>query len=68
VYLRSDVEAMAVKVWGSLENLTKEKERRRQEYEQRRQALFNLKKSLKDYQNRIEQLENPYSENRYVNK
>ncbi len=65
--MRSDVEAKAVTVWGSLENINKEKEKRKIEYEKKRQDAFILKKSLRDYQNRIDQLENPYAENRYSN-
>jgi predicted RNase H-like nuclease (RuvC/YqgF family) len=60
------VEAKAVKVWGSMENLLKEKEKRRLDYERQKQAVFNLKKSLRDYHNRIEQLENPLADNQYV--
>lgn len=62
VYLRSDIEKKAIEIWGTLENLQKEKEKRRQEYEQRRKDLFNLKKSLKDYQNKVEMLESPLGE------
>jgi hypothetical protein len=53
-------------MWGSLELLSQEKNKRRQEYERQRQQVFNLKKSLKDYHNRIEQLENPFRENKFV--
>lgn len=67
VYLRTDVEAKAISIWGSLENIAREKEKRRIEYEQRRQAVFNLKKTLRDYQNKIESLENPLNENKYSN-
>ena len=66
VYLRSDIEKRAIEVWGSLESLAKEKEKRRLEYEQRQRDLFNLKKSLRDYRDRVEQLENPLNENSYV--
>ncbi len=66
VYLKSDVETKAVAIWGSLDNIAAEKEKRRWEYEKRKQAVFNYKKSLRDYQNRIERLENPLMENRYV--
>ena len=66
VYLRSDVEKKAVEVWGTLETLNKEKEKRHIEYESQRQAVFNLKKTLRNYSKRVEQLENPLSENKYV--
>ena len=66
VYLRQDIVEKAISVWGSLENLNKEKEKRRIEYEERRKAVFHLKKSLRDYHNRIEQLENPYNDKQYV--
>lgn len=66
VYLRSEVEKKAISVWGSLENLKKEKEKRRIEYERQKQAVFNLKKTLRDYHNRIEQLENPLTDKQYV--
>ena len=66
VYLRSEVEAKGVSIWGSLENISREKERRRIEYEHKRQAIFNLKKTLRDYQNKIDHLENPLNENQYV--
>ena len=68
VYLRRDVMQKAISVWGSLANLEKEKDKRRLEYEERRKAVFHLKKSLRDYHNRIEQLEDPYSDTKYVNK
>ena len=61
------MEAKAVAVWGSLENIAKEKEKRKSEYEKKRREAFILKKSLRDYQNRINQLENPYSDNQYSN-
>ncbi len=67
VYLRSDAEAKAISIWGSIENIAREKEKRRLEYDQRRQAIFNLKKTLRDYQNKIESLENPLNENKYSN-
>ncbi len=66
VYLRQEVFEKAIKVWGSMENLNREKEKRRFEYEERRKAVFHLKKSLRDYHNRIEQLENPYTDKQYV--
>ncbi len=66
VYLRRDVMQKAISVWGSLASLEKEKEKRRYEYEERRKAVFHLKKSLRDYHNRIEQLENPYTDKQYV--
>lgn len=67
VYLRSDVEAKALSIWGSLENIAREKDKRRNEYESRRQAVFNLKKTLRDYQNKIDSLENPLNEHKYAN-
>lgn len=66
VYLKRDVEAKAIKIWGSLDNIAKEKERQRREYDIHRQHVFMLKKTLKDYQNKIDNLENPFNENRYV--
>jgi hypothetical protein len=67
VYLRSDVEKKAFVVWKSIENLNKEKEKRRHEIDERRRYLFNLKKTLRVYKDRIEQLESPMAENTYVN-
>ena len=46
MYLRSDVEAKALSVWGSLENIAKEKERRKQEYDEKREVAFRLKKTI----------------------
>lgn len=66
VYLRQDVINKAIEVWGSLETLEKEREKRRVEHERRRRQVFHLKKTLRDYQNRIEQLENPIGEKQYV--
>lgn len=66
VYLRSDVEKKAIAVWGSLEAIEKEMEKRQNDYDQHRQVVFNLKKSLRAYRKRVEQLENPYSEAKYV--
>lgn len=66
MYLRSEVEKKAIEVWGSIETLNKEKEKRRVEYDRQKQAVFNLKKSLRDYHKRIEQLENPLTDNQYV--
>ena len=59
VYLRSDLEKKSLVIWGSLENLKKEKEMRKNEIENRRRYLFNLKKTLRLYKDRIEQLEDP---------
>ena len=67
VYLRSDLERKSLETWGSLENLNKEKEKRKNDIENRRRYLFNLKKTLRLYKDRIEQLENPLAENTYVN-
>lgn len=66
VYLRSEVEKKAVEVWGSVENLNREKDKRRAEYDRHKQAVFRLKKSLRDYHKRIEELENPLTDNQYV--
>ena len=66
VFSKIDVEKKAIQIWGSLENIQKEKERQRKEYIIHRQQLFNLKKTLRDYQNKIDNLENPYSEKQYV--
>lgn len=68
VYLRSDVEKKAVEVWGSLENLNREKDKRRVDYERQKQAVFKLKKTLRDYHKRVEQMENPLIEDHYVHK
>ncbi|CAF0711664.1 unnamed protein product [Brachionus calyciflorus] len=67
VYLRSEVEAKALSIWGSLENLEKEKEKKKRDFDRQRQAVFNLKKSLRDYHNRIEELENPLTDKQYSN-
>ncbi len=66
VFLRSDVETKALQVWGSLENIAKEKEKRKTEYDEKRQVAFRLKKTLRDYQKRIDTLENPFNDNQYV--
>lgn len=67
VYLRSEVETKAISIWGSMENIQKEQEKRKKEYDKQRQTVFILKKSLRDYHNRVEQLENPFTDNQYVN-
>jgi len=67
VYLKRDVEERALQVWGSLENIAKEKEKLKKEYDHHRQQVFNMKKTLKDYQNKIDNLENPFNENRFTN-
>lgn len=66
VYLRSEVEAKAISIWGSMENIQKEQEKRKKEYDKQRQTVFILKKSLRDYHNRVEQLENPFTDKQYV--
>lgn len=66
VYLRSDIEKKAIEIWGSMDALNKEKEKRKIEIEKRRRYLFNLKKTLRTYHDRIEQLENPLAENLFV--
>jgi len=61
------VEERALQVWGSLESIAKEKEKLKKEYDHHRQQVFNMKKTLKDYQNKIDNLENPFNENRFTN-
>ncbi|XP_071550139.1 proton-coupled zinc antiporter SLC30A9, mitochondrial isoform X3 [Panulirus ornatus] len=50
VYWRKDVEAKALQVWGSLEDLDKERIKREKELKRYQQTdIFNIKKILKDY-------------------
>lgn len=50
VYLRRDVEAKALEVWGSYDALQKEHERRRREEQKYRENMSNVKSILKEYQ------------------
>lgn len=50
VYLRRDVEARALEVWGSYDALQKEHERRRLEEQKYRESVSNVKSILKEYQ------------------
>ncbi|XP_075544807.1 solute carrier family 30 member 9 isoform X1 [Dermacentor variabilis] len=50
VYLRRDVEAKALEVWGSYDALQKEHERRRREEQKYRESMSNVKSILKEYQ------------------
>lgn len=49
VYWRRDVEAKAVEVWGSKENLLRERLKREVERKQYQQNLFTVKRRLRDY-------------------
>ncbi|MCL4122682.1 UNVERIFIED_CONTAM: hypothetical protein GTU68_061519 [Idotea baltica] len=50
VYWRRDVEAKALKVWGSAEVLEMEKSKRDKEIKEYQEHLFNLKRTLRAYQ------------------
>ncbi|CAF0857430.1 unnamed protein product [Adineta ricciae] len=58
VYRRGDVEKRAFEVWGSPEMLNKEKAKRMRARQKEYEAIFSLKKSLKEYQKRLILLEN----------
>ncbi|CAF1032133.1 unnamed protein product [Adineta ricciae] len=64
VYRRGDVEKRAYEVWGSPEMLTKEKIKRAKARQDDYEALFSLKKSVKEYQKRLSLLENASFDNR----
>lgn len=64
VYRRGDVEKRAYEVWGSPEMLNKEKTKRAKNRYADYEALFSLKKSVKEYQKRLSLLENASFENR----
>ncbi|UJR15401.1 hypothetical protein I4U23_002348 [Adineta vaga] len=64
VYRRGDVEKRAFEVWGSPEMLTKEKAKRSKTRQDEYEALFSLKKSVKEYQKRLSLLENASFDNR----
>ncbi|KAH8292585.1 hypothetical protein KR018_009709 [Drosophila ironensis] len=49
VYWRRDVEAKALEVWGSKENLLRERLKREVERKQYQQNLFTVKRRLRDY-------------------
>ncbi|BFG03158.1 zinc transporter 9 [Drosophila madeirensis] len=53
VYWRRDVEAKAVEVWGSKENLLRERLKREVERKQYQQNLFTVKRRLRDYRREI---------------
>ncbi|CAF3521050.1 unnamed protein product [Rotaria sordida] len=63
VYRRSDVEKRAFEVWGSPEMLNKEKAKRAKARQKEYEAIFSLKKSLKEYQKRLLVLENASYDN-----
>ncbi|CAF1161083.1 unnamed protein product [Adineta ricciae] len=64
VYRRGDVEKRAFEVWGSPEMLNKEKAKRLRARQKEYEAIFSLKKSLKEYQKRLILLENAPLDNR----
>lgn len=49
VYLRRDIEAKALQVWGSFESLQKELKKRKELESSYREGILNVKKVLKDY-------------------
>ncbi|CAF3663291.1 unnamed protein product [Rotaria sp. Silwood1] len=63
VYRRGDVEKRAYEVWGSPEMLNKAKAKRTKARQQEYEAIFSLKKSLKEYQKRLSMLENTSFDN-----
>ncbi|CAN8006220.1 unnamed protein product, partial [Ixodes hexagonus] len=50
VYLRKDVEAKALEMWGSYDAIRKEQSRRRDEELKYRESMSNVKSILKEYQ------------------
>ncbi|XP_054739393.1 proton-coupled zinc antiporter SLC30A9, mitochondrial [Anastrepha obliqua] len=53
VYWRKDVEAKAIGVWGSRENLLREQLKREVERKKHQQNLFTVKRRLRDYRREI---------------
>lgn len=53
VYWRKDVEAKAIEVWGSRENLLKECLKREIEKKRHQQNIFTIKRRLRDYRREI---------------
>ncbi|XP_060530750.1 proton-coupled zinc antiporter SLC30A9, mitochondrial [Cylas formicarius] len=53
VYWRKDVEAKALEIWGSKENLQKERMKREIERKQHLQNIFTLKKRLRDFRREL---------------
>lgn len=53
VYWRKDVEAKAIEVWGSRENLLKECLKREIEKKKHQQNIFTVKRRLRDYRREI---------------
>ncbi|CAD7012214.1 unnamed protein product [Ceratitis capitata] len=53
VFWRKDVEARAISVWGSRENLLKEQLKREVERKKHQQNLFTVKRRLRDYRREI---------------
>lgn len=53
VYWRKDVEAKAIEIWGTRENLLKECLKREIEKKKHQQNLFTIKKRLKDYRREL---------------
>ncbi|CAF0824221.1 unnamed protein product [Adineta steineri] len=68
VYRRGDVEKRAYEVWGSPDMLHKEKIKRTKVRQEEYEAIFDLKKSLKEYQKRLSLLQNAPLDNRKKNK
>ncbi|CAF5088618.1 unnamed protein product [Rotaria sp. Silwood1] len=64
VYRRGDVEKRAHEVWGSQENLNKEKAKRTKALRDEDEAKFGLKKAIKEYQKRLILIENASFDNR----
>ncbi|XP_006812671.1 proton-coupled zinc antiporter SLC30A9, mitochondrial-like, partial [Saccoglossus kowalevskii] len=62
MYLRSDVHARAMEVWGSQEALERERKKRQQQEDIYKEHKFLLKKAIKDYNQFYgnTQVENPY--------
>ncbi|TMW51134.1 hypothetical protein DOY81_003750, partial [Sarcophaga bullata] len=53
VYWRKDVEAKAIEIWGSKENLIKESLKREIERKTHQQNIFTVKRRLRDYRREI---------------
>ncbi|CAF1167456.1 unnamed protein product [Rotaria magnacalcarata] len=64
VYRRGDVEKRAYQIWGTPEILNIEKAKRAKARQDDNEAVFSLKKSIRDYQKRLSFLENASFDNR----
>ncbi|CAF3781585.1 unnamed protein product [Rotaria sordida] len=64
VYRRGDVEKRAYEVWGSPENLCKEKAKRTKALQDEDEAKFVLKRFITEHQKRLSLLENASFDNR----